>query len=144
MPVTFSRSSLTAEAATAILSAGVAAAQQAGLALVFHIVDESGVPKATLRMDGAPLIAIDAARKKAVTAVGYGIPTGKTWADFIAPDPILSRGVDSFTDFTLLGGGLPIRVGGELVGALGVSGGHYTQDEAVGLAALAAAGLAPS
>ncbi len=142
MTFTFQRASLTSQAASDLIQACVTAAREAGLALAFHIVDESGVPKAMLRMDGAPLIAIDAARKKAVTAVGYGIPTGKTWADFIAPDPILSRGVDSFHDFTLLGGGLPIRVGGELVGALGISGGHYSQDEAVGHAALAAVGLA--
>jgi uncharacterized protein GlcG (DUF336 family) len=126
----------------ALVAACVEEAERAGLALVFHVVDESGVLKAQLRMDGAPLLALDAARKKALTAVGYGLPTGKTWFDFASPDPILSRGIDSFTDFTLLGGGLPIRVGGAVVGAIGVSGGHYTQDEAVALAALAATGLA--
>lgn len=42
------------------------------------------------------------------------------------------------TDFTLLGGGVPIQVEGQTVGAIGVSGGHYTQDEACALAAVAA------
>jgi uncharacterized protein GlcG (DUF336 family) len=142
MSMTFARASLTASAAYALVGACVAAAERVGLSLVFHVVDDSGVLKAQLRMDGAPLLAIDAARKKALTAVGYGLPTGQTWYDFATPDPILSRGIDSFTDFTLLGGGLPLRVDGALVGALGVSGGHYTQDEAVAREALAAVGLA--
>jgi len=32
-------------------------------------------------------------------------------------------------DFVLLGGGSPIMINDELVGAIGVSGGHYKQDE---------------
>ncbi|MGC6494519.1 MAG: GlcG/HbpS family heme-binding protein [Myxococcota bacterium] len=141
MSRTFSKQSLSSGAAQELLTACVAAAEAQGLALVFHVVDESGILKAYLRMDGAPLIAVDAARKKAMTAVGYGLPTGKTWHDFASPDPILSRGVDSFKDFTMLGGGLPLTVDGTLVGALGVSGAHYSQDEAVGQTAIAAAGL---
>jgi uncharacterized protein GlcG (DUF336 family) len=39
------------------------------------------------------------------------------------------------------GGGFPIVVDGEVVGAIGVSGGHYTDDMAVADAALSSAGL---
>ena len=113
-----------------------AKAQELGLGVAITVVDESGILKAFSRMDGAPLIAINASRKKATTAVGFGIPTGAAWHDFIKDDPILSKGVQSLDEFTLLGGGLPIRVDGEVVGAIGVSGGHYSQDEACASAAL--------
>jgi uncharacterized protein GlcG (DUF336 family) len=111
-------------------------AQELGFGIAVTVVDESGILKAFSRMDAAPLIAINASRKKATTAVGFGIPTGAAWHDFIKDDPILSKGVQSLDEFTLLGGGLPIRVNGEVVGAIGVSGGHYSQDEACAHAAL--------
>jgi uncharacterized protein GlcG (DUF336 family) len=40
-----------------------------------------------------------------------------------------------------LGGGYPITVDGEVIGGIGVSGGHYTDDMAVAKGALEAAGL---
>lgn len=108
-----------------------------GLQVVTAIVDESGVLKAFSRMDGAPLVSVSAARKKALTAVGFGLPTGEAWHEFIKDDPILLIGAQQLDDFTLLGGGAPVRVAGALIGAIGVSGGHYRQDEACVRAALA-------
>ena len=51
------------------------------------------------------LVSLGAAQKKALTAVGFGMPTGKPWHDFIKDDPILLQGAPSLPDFTLLGGG---------------------------------------
>jgi len=136
-----SRSTLTARAAQAMIDAAEAHAARLGLAIVTVVVDESGVPRAMRRMDGAPLVALGVAQKKALTAVGFGMPTGKAWHDFIKDDPILLHGAPSMPDFTLLGGGLPIKVDGALVGAIGVSGGHYSHDEECARAALAALGI---
>lgn len=108
-----------------------------GLAVSVTVVDESGVIKAFGRMDGAPLVSVEVSRKKAMTAVGFGMPTGKSWHDFIKDDPILSGGVQSIPDFTLLDGGSPLIKEGKIVGGIGVSGGHYTHDEACMNAALA-------
>jgi uncharacterized protein GlcG (DUF336 family) len=80
-------------------------------------------------MDYAPLIAVDASRKKAITAVGFGLPTGKSWFNFIEGDPILREGVHDFTDFMLMGGGVPIIIENQIIGAIGISGGHYDQDQ---------------
>lgn len=137
---TFPRSSITAAAATAMIDAAEAEARKRGLAIVTVIVDESGVLKTMRRMDGAPLVSIGAAHKKALTAVGFGMPTGRAWHEFIKDDPILLHGAPSLPDFTLLGGGFPITLGGATVGAIGVSGGHYSVDEACAQAALAALG----
>jgi uncharacterized protein GlcG (DUF336 family) len=139
--LTHARLSITAAAAQKMVEAAERHATSLGMAIVTVIVDESGVLKLLSRMDGAPLVAVGAAQKKALTAVGFGLPTGKAWHDFIKDDPILLQGAPSLPDFTLLGGGFPLKSGGALVGAIGVSGGHYAHDEACARAALAAVGL---
>ncbi len=136
------RPSITAAAAAALIDAAERHAASIGLAIVTVIVDESGVLKAMRRMDGAALVAIAVAEKKARTAVGFGIATGQPWRDFIGSDPILAAGAESIPDFTMFTGGIPLRVGGALVGAIGVSGGHYSHDEACAQAALAVVSFA--
>ncbi|MCA9701513.1 MAG: heme-binding protein [Myxococcales bacterium] len=135
---TFEKRSLQINAAKKIIKHAEAKAEELGMKIAITIVDESGVLKAFSRMDGAPLIAVGASRKKAVTAVGFGLSTGSAWYEFIKDDPILMHGAQSFDDFTLLGGGLAIIVDGQIVGAVGVSGGHYSHDEQCAKAGLAA------
>jgi uncharacterized protein GlcG (DUF336 family) len=68
------------------------------------------------------------------------MPTGG-WHDFIKDDPPLAAGaVGGIERLVIFGGGFPIAVGDRVVGALGVSGGHYTQDVEVAEAGLAALG----
>ncbi len=134
---TFQRTSITSQLARTLIDAAEAKATEIGFAISTVIVDDSGVLKAYSRMDGAALVAEGAARKKALTAVGFGMPTGEPWHNFIKDDPILSGGAAQLDNFILLGGGFPIMVGGAMIGAIGVSGGHYHQDEACARAALA-------
>ncbi|MEO0602801.1 MAG: heme-binding protein [Myxococcota bacterium] len=136
MEPTYPRASITAELARHLIEAAEIHARSLGLAITTAVVDESGVLKAFSRMDHSPLVAGGASHKKARTAVGFGIPTGEAWHDFIKDDPILTQGAQQLDDFILLGGGLPIVHDGQLIGAIGVSGGHYTQDEACARAAL--------
>jgi uncharacterized protein GlcG (DUF336 family) len=130
MKKSYPRQSISSETARLLISAAEKKAGELGFAIAVTIVDESGVLKAFSRMDHAPLIAVDASRKKAVTAVGFGLSTGDAWYEFIKDDPILNDGVSTIQDFTLLGGGLPIVDNDQIIGAIGVSGGHYKQDEA--------------
>mgnify|MGYP001985522734 CR=1 FL=1 len=106
------------------------------IGIAFCVVDNSGILKYFARMDNAPLIAVDISRKKAITAVGFGMPTGEAWHNFVKDDPILHNGVSNITDFMLLGGGIPLIVDDTTVGAIGISGGHYKQDEACCAAAI--------
>jgi uncharacterized protein GlcG (DUF336 family) len=121
-----------------IARAAMAKATELDLSIAVAIVDESGIMKHFVRMDKAPLIAVDASRKKAVTAVGYGIPTGESWFNFIKDDPILREGVHGFSDFMLLGGGVPILSDNQVIGAVGISGGHYSTDQECAIAGLGA------
>ena len=120
-----------------LIHAAISKATELGLSIAATIVDESGVMKLFARMDGAPLIAVDASRKKAITAVGFGMPTGEPWFNFIKDDAILREGVHGFRDFMLMGGGVPILSGNQVIGAIGISGGHYSQDQECANAAVA-------
>ena len=138
---TFSRASVSAALARRVIEGGVDYATEIGKAFTIAIVDESGVLKAIERMDGAPLISVQIAQDKAYTAAGFGIPS-HAWHDFIKDDPPLAAGAPTGIDrLVVFGGGFPIMVDGALVGAVGVSGGHYSEDMQVAEAGLSAAGL---
>jgi uncharacterized protein GlcG (DUF336 family) len=130
------KKSISLVTAEKMAAAAIAKAKELGLSIAVTIVDESGITKFFARMDHAPLIAVDASRKKAITAVGFGMPTGNSWFDFIKDDPILREGVHDFRDFILMGGGIPILSGKQIIGAIGISGGHYISDQECATAAL--------
>jgi uncharacterized protein GlcG (DUF336 family) len=136
MAATFDRPSVTAELARAMIEAAEQKAAEMGHAFVIAIVDDSGVLKAFSRMDGAALVSVQIAQDKAYTAVGFGLSTDG-WHEFIKDDPPLAMGAPAGIDrLIVFGGGYPIRVGDTVVGAIGVSGGHYTQDMEVAKAGL--------
>ena len=139
-PNTFVQKSVSAALTRRLIDAGAARGVELGKAFTIAIVDAGGVLKAFERMDGAPLISVQIAQDKAYTAVGFGIPTA-AWHDFIKDDPPLAAGATTGIDrLVIFGGGFPITVEGELVGGIGVSGGHYSEDSEVAEAALRALG----
>jgi len=88
-------------------------------------------------MDGAALLSVQVAQHKAYTAIGFGLATD-AWHDFIKDDPPLASGAPSGIDrLIVFGGGYPIKIDDHIVGGIGVSSGHYTQDMEVAQAALA-------
>ncbi|MEO7006018.1 MAG: heme-binding protein [Terrimesophilobacter sp.] len=111
-----------------------------GKPMVISIVDVSGVLKAFVRMDGAPLLSVGISQNKAYTAASFGLPTDG-WFDFIKGDEPLKLGIVHTDRLVTYGGGYPIVVGGKVVGGIGLSGGHYSDDMAVAQAALKSAGL---
>jgi uncharacterized protein GlcG (DUF336 family) len=103
------------------------------------ITDEAGQLKAFHSMDGAPHLSIDIAQNKAYTASSFGIPT-HVWWDFIKNDPPLLHGITHTPRLVIFGGGYPIIENDQMIGAIGVSGGHYSEDMEVARAALDAVG----
>jgi uncharacterized protein GlcG (DUF336 family) len=132
---TLNQPSLNSHGAERALQAALKKANELGLAVSVCILDGAGRLKAFHSMDGAPAISHETSQKKAKLALGFGIPTGQTWYQFIQDDPILLHGAQQLPDFILLGGGLPLKSTQGLMGAVGVSGGHYKQDELIGQAA---------
>ncbi|MGH7761916.1 MAG: GlcG/HbpS family heme-binding protein [Candidatus Dormibacteraceae bacterium] len=140
MSDTFQRPSISSDLAQRVIAAAEAKAKQMGHPFVIAVCDESGVLKAYSRMDGAALLSVQVAQDKAYTAVGFGLSTDG-WHEFIKNDPPLAAGaVGGIDRLVVFGGGYPIKIGDAVVGAVGVSGGHYSQDMEVAKAGLAAAG----
>jgi uncharacterized protein GlcG (DUF336 family) len=136
---TVTKASITAEAAGDVVKAAMAKAAEVGVPMVIAVVDESGVLKAFTRMDGAALLSVGIAQDKAYTAAAFGISTD-AWFDFIKNDPPLLHGIVKTPRLVVFGGGYPLQVDGGVVGAIGVSGGHYAQDMVVAQAGVAAFG----
>ncbi|MEM7305970.1 MAG: heme-binding protein [Planctomycetota bacterium] len=101
------------------------------------VVDAGGNLKAFARMDGAWLGSIDISIKKAKTARYFDMPTGDIGALSQPGGPLFNiehsnGGLISFP------GGIPIRAGDEVIGAIGVSGSTVENDHAVAEAGVAA------
>jgi len=99
------------------------------LALAVAVADDAGRVVASQKMDGAALGAMQLAVGKAYTSVLWGMPTGE-FTQSTQP------GGDDWgwntTDprIVVYPGGLPLFVGGVLVGGVGASGGTATDDAA--------------
>ena len=137
------RRDLSLDLSLTLLSRVRAEAGERGLALAVAVVDSSGHVLASQRMDGAALGAMRLAVGKAFTAASWAAPTGAFTAS-------TQPGGDDWgwnsTDSRIVvyAGGLPLLVGGELVGAVGASGGTAAQDEECVAAALAGLGFDPA
>lgn len=125
---------------TTTLVAIQAAAEKArslGLAMSIAVTDTAGHLKSFLRMDGASLISLQIAQDKAYTSSATGLPT-HMWHEYIKEDAPLLHGIVHTPRFIVFGGGFPIKENGTVIGAIGLSGGHYSQDMECARAALAA------
>ncbi|QFU75410.1 heme-binding protein [Halioglobus maricola] len=129
--------SISSLAAEKVIAAARSKAAEMGKPMVIAIVDEAGELKAFERMDSAPMLSVKLAQDKAYTAVSFGMPS-HGWHDFIKDDAPLLHGIVHTDRLVVFGGGYPITVNGEVVGGIGVSGAHYSDDMLVAEAGLAA------
>ncbi|MFO1183732.1 MAG: heme-binding protein [Bauldia sp.] len=125
-----------ADAKTVAAAAG-AAAREFKLALSIAIVDDAGGLVFLERMDGARAFSTEIAIRKARTSASLGAPT-RVVAERLAGRPF------PLGDMMAIPGGVPIISGGQVAGAIGVSGAQAEDDDKVAEAgAKALAGSAP-
>lgn len=125
------------------IQASLDACHKDGYRVSVSIVDRAGVLRAMARADGAGPHTVDSSKKKAYTAVSLRRPTTEL-AELINKVPTLQALREVNDQMLMLGGGLPIEIGGEVVGGIGVGGtpGAYL-DDACAQAGLDAIGAAP-
>lgn len=121
------------------VSAAVAKGQEAGCAVVAAVVGGGGDLVAMLRASGAPFPSSRIAQDKAYTAASFRVSTLEVY-QMVAGNPALSTGLATQPGIVMFGGGLPIVIDGEFVGAIGVSGGSEELDIACASAGLSAIG----
>ena len=119
--------SISSELAQKMVDEAVTKAKELGVAENVTILDDGGNLKAFRRMDGAPILCIEMAQNKAYTAL-FGVST-QDFFDFIQRDPSLLAGIPTLARVAAWGGGFPIKVDGEIVGAIGVSGAPAVQND---------------
>ena len=119
--------SISSALAQKMVDAAVAKAKEIGVSENVAILDDGGNLKAFGRMDGAPILAIEIAQNKAYTAL-IGVST-QDFFKFIQSDPSLLAGMPTLARMAAWGGGFPIKVDGEIVGAIGLSGAPTVQHD---------------
>ena len=126
---------LTHRGALALIEAAITKATAMGVPQCIIVTDASGEVLASVRMDGAKYLSLRTAHAKARTAASSNAPTGALGNEAALAASLTAKGA-----MTVLKGGLPIRFGGRLAGAIGVGSGTGDEDVEVCRAALAAIG----
>ena len=125
------------------IQASLDACDKGGYRVTVSVVDRAGVLRAMARADGAGPHTVDSSRKKAYTAASFRRPTTEL-AELINKVPTLQALRDMNNQVLMLGGGLPIEIGGGIVGGIGVGGAPGAHlDDACAQAGLEAIGAAP-
>ncbi|HIZ97838.1 MAG TPA: heme-binding protein [Candidatus Janibacter merdipullorum] len=129
---------LTLAGAGAALDAALAHATEHDLRMNVAVVDPGGVLLSFARMDDAFAASGEIAVDKARTVVRFGgAPTAGLYEALAGEDAVI-RGIGNRPGVAAFGGGVPIRVDGQLVGAIGASGGSAEEDAQVAAAGAAA------
>jgi uncharacterized protein GlcG (DUF336 family) len=121
-----------------MIDAGQSKASELGVPVIIAVLDAGTHLKAFSRMDGAVLGSIDIAIKKARTAVLFACNSEAVW-EYCKPGAP-AHGLElSNGGLAPFAGGIPLKSPtGELIGAVGVSGGAVPQDFEIAQAAVAA------
>lgn len=102
------------------------------------VVDEGGNLVSHVRMDGAWIGSIDIAINKAFTSRAFDIATKDLAEHSQSGGQFFGIHVSNHGRVMIFAGGIPLKLDGRVVGAIGVSGGSGTQDHQVAEAGAAA------
>lgn len=115
-----SQPNISLQQANKLTESAITACQQKGYNVSVTVVDRSGITLAMQRMDNAGPHTIDASYRKAWTALSTRTPTGKVMEN--AQNNSGARHLSDISGFLLLAGGVPVKSGDNVIGAIGVGG----------------------
>jgi uncharacterized protein GlcG (DUF336 family) len=110
---------LSASAALTIAQTAFDACKQQGYNVSVHVVGREGQPLVAIRGDGTAPHTYENSLRKAYTSRTYRVPSGE-FAQRVKDNPTL--GAVHLTGIIAAQGALPIKIGDEVVGAIGISG----------------------
>jgi uncharacterized protein GlcG (DUF336 family) len=126
-----SRKQVTLAAAQTVIEAARKHAEKIRVPMNIAVVDDGANLVAFVRMDGAWLGSIDISQDKAFTARAFDMTT-KELARMSQPgEPLFGIIASNDGRVVIFAGGIPLKVDGQVVGAVGVSGGRPDQDHEV-------------
>ena len=129
---------LTLADARVLIAAGEAKAKEIGVPYNLAVADAGGNLIAHVRMDGAWLGSIDISISKAFSARAFDMSTEALSGASQSGQSLFGINTTNNGKIVVFGGGVPIKVGDAVVGAVGASGGSVANDIIVAEAAAAA------
>lgn len=134
-PAPLHQSNMSLNLANALVEAAMSACHSQGRSAVAAVIDRGGHLLSLQRDDSVGPHNTDAAIKKAFTALSTKTPS-RTFAENARMNPE-SNNLNTIDSLLLIGGGVPVRVGDEVIGAIGVGGaGGSVIDEGCALQAI--------
>jgi uncharacterized protein GlcG (DUF336 family) len=121
-----------------IIAAAEQKAQEIGQPMNIAVVDQGGNLVAHVRMDNAWIGSVDISINKAWTARAFDISTKELAELSQSGDEFFGIHASNRGRVMIFAGGVPLKRGNQVVGAIGVSGGMGKQDQAVAEAGAAA------
>jgi uncharacterized protein GlcG (DUF336 family) len=129
-------SSLGLDDARRLIAAGERKAAELKIPYNLAVVDAGGALVAQARMDDAWIGSIDIAINKAWTARAFDLPTEQLAKWSQSGQPGFGLNTTNHSKVVIFGGGIPVKIGGVVVGAFGASGGSVDEDLEVARAAV--------
>ena len=129
---------ITLKDARQIIAAAEAKAKEIGQPMNIAVADAGGNLVSHVRMDGAWLGSIDISIDKAFTARAFDLPTAELDNNSQPGQQFFGIHASNHGRIMIFAGGVPLKRGGSVIGAIGVSGGSGSQDQAVADAGAAA------
>ena len=126
------------EEARRVIAAAEKKAAEMGQPMNIAVVDGGGNLVAHVRMDGAWLGSIEISIDKAYTARAFNLATKDLAVQAQPGKQFYGIHASNHGRIMIFAGGIPLVRGGEVVGAVGVSGGSGEQDQTVAAAGAAA------
>lgn len=122
-------SAITLEEAKALTEKIEKEAERRGKKAVIAVCNEQGNPVSVHVMDGAFLVSFDVAVKKAYTAAALKMSTMEL-SSLVKPGETF-YGLQNDEKLMIIGGGVPLKRNGKVVGGLGISGGTGEEDHSL-------------
>jgi uncharacterized protein GlcG (DUF336 family) len=129
---------LTLSDARRLIAAGEKKAAELKIPYNIAVVDSGGALISHVRMDGAWLGSIDISIKKAFTARAFDMSTDELSKASQSGQSLFGINTTNHEKIIIFGGGIPVKLNGVVVGAVGASGGSVVNDIKVAEAAVAA------
>ncbi|MER6212106.1 heme-binding protein [Streptomyces sp. NPDC001642] len=136
--MTIKTESVSLEDARRVVAAGEAKADEIGSPSNIAVVDVGGNLVAHIRMDEAWIGSVDISISKAFTSRAFDISTADLAANAGPGEQFFGINASNNGRVMIFAGGIPLRQGDRIVGAVGVSGGSGDQDQTVAEAAATA------
>ena len=128
---------ITLSDARSVIAAAESKAGEIGQPMNIAVVDTGGNLISHVRMDGAWIGSIDISINKAFTARAFDIETAQLAKNSQPGQQFFGIHASNHGRVMIFAGGIPLRRGRTIIGAIGVSGGDGNQDQMVATAGAA-------